>query len=187
MWSAFICLFALQKWELVSIIYILYIKTRFTVNLDFRVDLSKYTSVYVNSTLKKKFRNDYSFFKASLTPKGRGGDNAPPPDFKTSLFRKTSPLTYPENSWLFLKCSRSYLQRFWVDKFPWRVPKSLGCPKTSKYDQITWLYVLIKTLNQKISGEKSLYISQWKWFKKKIWNQSQKNFGLKKAYFFWSP
>ena len=26
----------------------------FIVNLDFRVDLSKYTSVYVNSTLKKK-------------------------------------------------------------------------------------------------------------------------------------
>ena len=26
----------------------------------------------------------------------------------------------------------------------WRVPKSLGWPKTSKYDQITWLYILIK-------------------------------------------
>ena len=34
-------------------------------------------------------------------------------------------------------------------------------------------------------GVKSLYISQGYRFKKKILNQSQQNFGLKKAYFFW--
>ena len=41
----------------------------------------------------------------------------------------------------------------------------------SKYDQITWLYILIKTLNQKKD------ISQGYGLKKKIWNQSppQKN------------
>ena len=46
------------------------------------------------------------------------------------------------------------------------------------------IYVLIKTLNQKMSGGKSLYISQGYPFKKKILNQSQKKFGFKKAYFF---
>ena len=49
------------------VLYFIHKNKVFTVNLDFRVDLSKYTSVYVNSTLekiiyyKKKSRNDYSF------------------------------------------------------------------------------------------------------------------------------
>ena len=46
-----------SKMRIGEYVLYLYIKTKnkvFTVNLDFRVDLSKYTSVYVNSTLKKK-------------------------------------------------------------------------------------------------------------------------------------
>ena len=38
-----------------------------------------------------------SILRFPLTLKGRGGLNGPP-DFKTSIFRKTSPPTYPENS-----------------------------------------------------------------------------------------
>ena len=41
------------------------------------------------------------------------------------------------------------------------VPESLGglkSAKTSKYDQITCLYLLLKTLNQQISGGKKVYI-----------------------------
>ena len=85
--SALICLYALQKLTdnpLINVksicllictskirigeyvLYFIHKNKIFKVNLDFRVDLSKYTSVYVNSILKKKFRNDYSFFKASL-------------------------------------------------------------------------------------------------------------------------
>ena len=35
------------------VLYCIHKNKVFTVNLDLRVDLSKYTSVYVNSTLKK--------------------------------------------------------------------------------------------------------------------------------------
>ena len=43
----------------------------------------------------------------------------------------------------------------------WRVPESLGWPKKCKNVKV-WpnTYILIKTSNQKMSGEKSLYISQ---------------------------
>ena len=40
----------------------------------------------------------------------------------------------------------------------WRVPECQGWPKMAEYDQITRLSVLIKTLNQKMSGEKKVYI-----------------------------
>ena len=50
MWSAFVCLFAFknENWWVCSIFYTK--KQGFTVNLAFRVNLCKYTSVYVNST-----------------------------------------------------------------------------------------------------------------------------------------
>ena len=36
------------------VLYFIHKNKVFTVNLNFRVELSKYTSVYVNSTFKKK-------------------------------------------------------------------------------------------------------------------------------------
>ena len=75
-----------------------------------------------------------------------------------------------------------FKKRCW---FAWRLLLFSKWLKKCKNDQITWLYILIKGLNLKISGEKSLHISQQYQFKKKIWNKSQTNFGLKKAYFFW--
>ena len=43
-----------------------------------------------------------------------------------------------------------------------------------------------KDLKQKILGGK-MFICQGYGFKKEIWNQSQKKFGLKKAYLYGSP
>ena len=52
------------------VLYFIHKNKVFTVNLDFRVDLSKYTSVYVNSTLKKVYYKKkvqkYLFFKARI-------------------------------------------------------------------------------------------------------------------------
>jgi len=57
-------------------------------------------------------------------------------------------------------------------------------PKTSEYDQITRLYVLIKTLNQNVRGKK-VYIFAKDIDSKRNLKSKQKKFGLKKAYFFW--
>ena len=90
--SALICLYALQKltdnplinvkcicllictskMRIGEFLYFIHKNKVFTVNLDFRVDLSKYTSVYVNSPLKKiyykkKFRVIYSLKGQSTT------------------------------------------------------------------------------------------------------------------------
>ena len=46
----------------------------------------------------------------------------------------------------------------------WKSRVTKKCAKTSEYDKITWLYILIRSL--------------------KNWNQSQKDVCLKKAYFF---
>ena len=55
-------------------------------------------------------------------------------------------LTFPETEW------GSYLQRFWV----WRVPESLGWPKKckkSKFDQITWLFILMSILKENLKSK----------------------------------
>ena len=67
-----------------------------------------------------------------------------------------------------------------------KVSGGLKRAKTSKYDQITWIY-LLKTLNQKLlGGKKFIYINQGYQFKKKKFEiKAKKIFGLKKAYFFW--
>ena len=138
-------------------------------------------------SLLRKFSN--FILMIFLTLKGRGGHNAPPPDFKTSLFQKTSPLTYPENSWLFLQRSRKLFAKVLGCEISclnaWREPECLGWPKTSEYNQITRLYVLIRTLNQKMSGEKKFNISQG--YRFKIWNQSQKKSAWKRPIFLGHP
>ena len=106
-----------------------------------------------------------------------------------AISRQISPLTYPEHFWLFLKRSNEAICKGFGSKnfMPdWRLPESPGgqtSAKTSKFVKITWLFTVIKPSSQKILGGKSLSISQGCRFKKKIWNQSQTNFDLKKAYY----
>ena len=119
-----------------------------------------------------------------LTLKGRGG----PPDFKISIFRKTSLLTYPEYSLLFLKHSQEAICKGFgsINFMPnclWRVPECLGWPKTGENDQITRLYVLIKTLNQKMSGGKK-FIYQPR-IQKENFKSKPKKIRLEEGLFFW--
>ena len=59
------------------VLYFIHKNKVFTVNLDFRVDLSKYKSVYVNSKLQKiyykKEVKNYLFFKARICIKAGAG------------------------------------------------------------------------------------------------------------------
>ena len=71
----------------------------------------------------------------------------------------------------------------------WRVPEFLGWPKTSEYDQITWLYVLIKTLNKKCQGKKLIYKPRISIQKENLKSKPKKN-RLEKGLFFgpsWPP
>ena len=51
------------------------------------------------------------------------------------------------------------------------------------FDQITLLFILIKTSNKMILGKKSLYIRQGCWFKKRIWIRSQRKSDWKRPFF----
>ena len=67
----------------------------------------------------------------------------------------------------------------------WRVPECLGWPKTAEYDQITRLYVLIKTLNQKMSGGKKFIYQPRIWIQKENLKSKPKKIWLEKGLFFW--
>ena len=108
-------------------------------------------------SLLRKFSN--FILMIFLTLKGQGGHNAPPlPTLKPLYFKKLP-------HWPTLKIldfSQNIVRKLFVKVVgreiscltAVREPECLGWPKTSEYNQITRLYVLIRTLNQKMSGGK---------------------------------
>ena len=124
-----------------------------------------------------------------LTLKGRGGghNGPPPPTLKPLYFEKLPHwpnLKILDFSWnivrkLFAKVlglEISCLEGAWMSR-------------VAKHGRIWPNNTTLRTdkdLKSK-KEEKSLYISQGYRFKKIIWNQSQKKFGLKKAFFLGHP
>ena len=86
----------------------------------------------------------------------------PPPQLKIVIPLKISPLTYPEKSWLFLPRKEAFWKLKIVKMFyltAWGLPENQKRPKTLKSDQIVLrLFPLKKSSNQKMWGEKSIYL-----------------------------
>ena len=99
-------------------------------------------------------------------------------------------------SWLFLKCLQGAFckgfgsKNFMFDWLSWRLPESLGWPKkckTSKFYRITWLFILIKTSNQKILGvKKFIYLPRMS-IRKENLKSKLKKLGMNKAYILVAP